>query len=81
MIDAPVAQVVLIVVSCRGAEADSRGPYCCRTKVIPQFFFDKVCDAPVMQFLQVSQVVAIPVATQRLIPTVSLTIETPVAPG
>ncbi len=47
-----------------------------RTIEIPQYV-NKVNDAPVMQFVRVSQVVIFPVATQRLIPTVSLTMEIP----
>ena len=46
-----------------------------RTIVTLQLYVNKVIDAPVMQFVRVPQVVYIPVATWRLIPMVSLTME------
>ena len=40
-------------VSCRGAEAVSHGPDCCRTTESPQLLFDKMIDVPVVQVVQV----------------------------
>ena len=52
-----------------------------RTIVSPQLHVHKVIDAPVMLVVRVPQVVIIPVATPRLIPMVSLTMEIPHVPG
>ena len=49
---------------------------------IPQLLVDKLIEVPGVQVVRVPQVVIIPVATQRLIPVVSLTMgDSAVAPG
>ena len=67
----------IIVDPCRGAEAFSHGPDCSSDHRDSRVAVNKVIDAPVMQAVRVPQVVIIPVATQRLIPMVSLTMEIP----
>ena len=67
----------LFVDPCRGAEVFPHGPDCSSDHRDSQLHVYQVIDAPVMQFARVPQVVIIPVATQRLIPMVSLTMEIP----
>ena len=54
--------------TCRTAEADVHGPACLDDHRDSNFLLYAVIGVPVVQVVQVSQVVDIPVATQRLFP-------------
>ena len=70
----------LFVDPCRDAEVFLMVQTVRRTIEIPQLHVNKEIDAPVLQFVRVPQVVIFLVATQRLIPMVSLTMEIPQLP-